>query len=112
MELPITILEIFDGTAVMKLPINDFEKLNFDDKMIVYHLWHAAVIGDSITYDQSYRYGLKLRDLFLELCSKKEEIVKASKENKSINDIYDTIEEYTKNILIHQHLLFVLLLHL
>lgn len=93
--MEINIIEIFDGTAVLKLPIKGFDGLNFDDKMIAYHLWHAAVIGDSITYDQSYRYGLQLRDLFLELYSKKENI-------KRINsEVYSKIDEYTKNILIH-----------
>ncbi len=93
--MDIKILEIFDGISVIKLPVKGFEELSFDDKMIAYHLWHAAVAGDSITYAQSYRYGLNLRDLFLELCSKKEEVKKIDE------GVYEKIEEYTKKILIN-----------
>lgn len=93
--MDIHILEIFDGTSIIKLPIKGFEELSFSDKMVTYHLWHAAIAGDSITYDQNYRYGLKLRDLFLELCSKKDEIIQIDEK------IYNKIEEYTKKILIH-----------
>lgn len=93
--MDIKILEIFDGISVIRLPVRGFEYLSLEDKMIAYHLWQASVVGDSITYDQSYRYGLRLRDLFLELCSKKEDIIKIDK------GLFEKIEEYTKKILIN-----------
>ena len=86
-SIEVSILEIADGMAVLKLPAPGFEELSFDEKMAIYNLWQAAAIGDSITWDQNYRYGLALRDLFLGLAEKE--------------DCPENIKDYAKKLCIH-----------
>jgi dipeptidyl-peptidase-3 len=87
----IKILEYVDGYAVMQLPVWDFEKLTLKEKLLTYYLWHASIAGDRIAYDQSYKYGIELRDFFLDILGYKRDIRK---------DIYEKILTYTKCIVI------------
>ncbi len=87
----IKILEYVGEYAVIELPIWGFEKLSLKDKLLTYYLWHASVAGDRIAYEQNYRYGLMLRDFFLDLISYKK-YIRA--------DVYDKILLYAKNIVI------------
>jgi len=88
----IKILEYVGEYASLQLPVWGFEKLSLKDKLLTYHLWHACVAGDRICYAQNYRYGLALRDFFLDLIVYKKYIR---------NDTYKKILLYTKNIIIN-----------
>ena len=91
MENDVEILEFVEDTVVMKLPVPGFQDLVLKDKLISYHLWHAAVAGDGIIYDQNYRHGLALRNLFLDLL----------KQRSKINpDLSEKFELYTKKLLL------------
>ncbi len=93
---PVKIVEYVETTAILELPVPGFENLSLNDKLIAYHLWHASVAGDAITYDQNYKHALYLRDLFLDLIMYKKEIEKdAGKET------HNKIETYTKKILLN-----------
>ncbi len=88
----IKIQEYVGEYAVLELPVWGFEKLSLKDKLLTYYLWHASVAGDRIAYAQNYKYGLLLRDFFLELICYRKDIR---------SDVYDKILLYTKNIVIH-----------
>lgn len=91
-EIKIKILEYVDGYAVMQMPVWGFEKLTLKDKLLINYLWHASVAGDRIAYDQSYAYGLELRDFFLDILGYKKGIKK---------DVYEKILLYAKSIVIN-----------
>ena len=38
-------------------------KLTLDEKMLVWHLYQAAIAGRDIYYDQRYRHNLAMRDI-------------------------------------------------
>jgi len=67
MDMKIKVLERVEDCAILVLPIEGFEDLSLKDKILTYYLWHASIAGDRITYDQNYRYGIKLRDFFLDI---------------------------------------------
>ena len=91
MNLNIKVLEFVDEYALLELPMWGFEKLSLKEKLLVYYLWHAAVAGDRITYDQNYQYGLELRDFFLDILQFERDISK---------ELYDKILLYTKKIIL------------
>ncbi|MGV8150313.1 MAG: dipeptidyl-peptidase 3 family protein [Candidatus Woesearchaeota archaeon] len=93
--MEIKIFELVDGTSIIQLPIEGFDRLKLNDKMMIYHLWHAGVHGDSIAWDQNYRYGIQLRELFLGLYEKKDEIQSLSKK------LWKEIDTYTKKMMIN-----------
>lgn len=92
MNTKIKILEYVGDYAVLILPIKGFDKLSLKDKLLSYYLWHASVAGDRIFYAQNYRYGIALRDFFLDIISYKKYIR---------NDVYNKILLYAKNIIIN-----------
>ncbi len=85
-------VEWIEQVAVLKLDVPGFDKLALKDKIIAYHLWHAAVIGDAITYDQSYKHGLELRDLFLGIINHVDKVDSGA---------YEKIKRYTRKILLN-----------
>jgi len=88
----IKILEYVGEYAVLELPIKGFDKLSLKDKLLTYYLWHASVAGDKIFYAQNYKYGIALRDFFLDIITYKKDIRQ---------DVYNKILLYTKNLLIN-----------
>lgn len=88
----IRILEKVGEFCLLDLPVSGFQELSLSEKLLAYHLWHAAVAGDSITYDQNYSYGLHLRDLFIGL---------ADYACKMDDNLSSKILEYTKLIIIN-----------
>ncbi|MGD9903509.1 MAG: peptidase M49 [Vicinamibacterales bacterium] len=59
------LLERVDDAAVVQLYADGFADLPLDQKLLIWHLYEAALAGRDIYYDQRYRLGLAMRD-FLE----------------------------------------------
>ena len=92
---PVKILEYVENIAVLELPVPGFELLSLEEKLVAYHLWQAAAIGDSITWDQNYRHGLLLRNTFLGLLTFKKEIEALDPA------LFRKLETFTKKILVN-----------
>jgi len=61
------LLEQIDDAAVVQLYAEGFTKLGLDDKILVWHLYRAALAGRDIYYDQRYRHNLAMRDILEEI---------------------------------------------
>jgi dipeptidyl-peptidase-3 len=60
-------LEQVDDAAVVQLYADGFANLTREDKVLVWHLYQAAVAGRDIYYDQRYRHNLAMRDILEEI---------------------------------------------
>jgi dipeptidyl-peptidase-3 len=60
-------LEQIDDAAVVQLYADGFAKLTHDEKVLVWHLYRAALAGRDIYYDQRYRHNLAMRDILEEI---------------------------------------------
>src|SRR5436190_10076729 len=56
-------LERVDDAAVVQLYADGFSALSLRDRMLVWHLYQAAVAGRDIFYDQRYAHNLEMRDV-------------------------------------------------
>lgn len=61
------LLERVDDAAVVQLYADGFEKLPLQQKVLVWHLYQAALAGRDIYYDQRYRYSLEMRTVLEEI---------------------------------------------
>jgi dipeptidyl-peptidase III len=59
------LLERVDEAAIVQLYADGFTHLPADQKVLLWHLYQAALAGRDIYYDQRHRHGLEMRD-FLE----------------------------------------------
>jgi dipeptidyl-peptidase-3 len=57
------LLETVDDAAVVQLYADGFAALDRRDKILVWHLYLAALAGRDIYYDQRYAHNLEMRDL-------------------------------------------------
>src|SRR6266542_3733161 len=80
-------LEQIDDAAVVQLYADGFEKLTPNERVLVWHLYRAALAGRDIYFDQRYRHNLAMRDIL-------EEIVTHS--GGLDPEIRDEITRYTK----------------
>jgi len=53
--------ESFADLGILRYKVNGFDKLNLDQKKLVYYLTQAGLAGRDIMYDQNYRHNLKIR---------------------------------------------------
>ena len=60
-------LEQIDDAAVVQLYADGFAALPLQDKILVWHLYQAAIAGRDIYYDQRYRHNLAMRDILEEI---------------------------------------------
>ena len=60
-------LEQIDEAAVVQLYADGFAGLATRDKILVWHLYQAALAGRDIYYDQRYRHSLAMRDILEEI---------------------------------------------
>jgi len=60
-------LEQIDDAAVVQLYADGFLELTRDEKVLVWHLYEAALAGRDIYYDQRYRHNLAMRDILEEI---------------------------------------------
>jgi len=56
-------LEQIDDAAVVQLYADGFAALSHDERLLVWHLYQAALAGRDIYYDQRYRHALPMRDI-------------------------------------------------
>jgi dipeptidyl-peptidase-3 len=61
------LLEQVEDAAVVQLYADGFEELPLDAKILVYHLYEAALAGRGIYYDQRYPHNLEMRDVLEEI---------------------------------------------
>jgi len=57
------LLERVDEAAVVQVYADDFAPLPLRDKMLIWHLYQAAIAGRDIFYDQRYAHNLEMRDV-------------------------------------------------
>jgi dipeptidyl-peptidase-3 len=60
-------LEQIDDAAVVQLYADGFVELSPNDRILVWHLYQAALAGRDIYYDQRYRHNLAMRDILEEI---------------------------------------------
>ena len=53
--------ESFADLGILRYKVNGFDKLNLDQKKLVYYLTQAGLAGRDIMYDQNYRHNLEIR---------------------------------------------------
>jgi dipeptidyl-peptidase-3 len=61
------LLEQIDDAAVVQLYADGFTTLSREQKILTWHLYHAALAGRDIFYDQRYRHNLAMRDVLEEI---------------------------------------------
>src|SRR5215217_5127354 len=61
------LLEQVDDAAVAQLYADGFTALPLDQKLLIWHLYQAAVAGRDIYYDQRYAHNLEMRDVIEEI---------------------------------------------
>jgi dipeptidyl-peptidase-3 len=57
------LLERVDEAAVVQLYADAFEALPVDQRILIWHLYQAAIAGRDIFYDQRYAHNLDMRDV-------------------------------------------------
>jgi dipeptidyl-peptidase III len=61
------LLEQIDDAAVVQLYADGFVSLPLDQKILIWHLYQAALAGRDIYYDQRYVHNLVMRDVLEEI---------------------------------------------
>jgi dipeptidyl-peptidase-3 len=61
------LLEQVDDAAVVQLYADGFEALPLDQKILIWHLYQAALAGRDIFYDQRYHLALEMRGVLEEI---------------------------------------------
>ena len=57
------LLEQIDDAAVVQIYADGFSQLAVKEKVLIWHLYQAAIAGRDIFYDQKYAHSLELRDV-------------------------------------------------
>jgi dipeptidyl-peptidase-3 len=81
------LLERVDDAAVAQLYADGFAALPLDQKLLIWHLYGAALAGRDIYYDQRYVHNIEMRDVLEELITHPDGIDPATMEE---------IQRYTK----------------
>ena len=68
------LLERVDDAAVAQLYADGFTTLPLDQKILIWHLYQAALAGRDIYYDQRYAHNLEMRDILEEILTHSEGI--------------------------------------
>ncbi len=61
------LLERVDDAAVAQLYADGFSSLPLDQKILIWHLYQAALAGRDIYYDQRYAHNLEMREILEEI---------------------------------------------
>src|SRR5687767_12780187 len=61
------LLERVDDAAVAQLYADGFSELPLDQKLLIWHLYQAALAGRDIFYDQRYAHNLEMRGILEEI---------------------------------------------
>ena len=81
------LLERVDDAAVAQLYADGFASLPLDQKILIWHLYRAALAGRDIYYDQRYAHNLEMREVLEEIMTHAAGIEPA---------VLTEIERYTK----------------
>jgi len=81
------LLERVDEAAVVQLYADGFTALPLREKILIYHLYRAALAGRDIYYDQRYAHNLAMRDVLEEIVTHPDGIAQ---------ETFDEIQRYTK----------------
>ena len=73
------LLERIDDAAVVQLYADGFAALPLDQKVLMWHLYQAALAGRDIYYDQRYRHNLEMRDLLEALVTHEHALVPSTR---------------------------------
>jgi dipeptidyl-peptidase-3 len=60
------LVEKVGKVAIVQLYADGFEELSLDDRILAFYLYRAALAGRDITYDQTHRHGLTIRNILEE----------------------------------------------
>jgi dipeptidyl-peptidase III len=72
-------LEQIDEAAVVQLYADGFTELLPNDRILVWHLYRAALAGRDIYYDQRYRHNLAMRDILEEILTHADGVPEATR---------------------------------
>jgi dipeptidyl-peptidase-3 len=72
------LLERVDNVAVVQLYADGFEQLALREKVLIWHLYEAALAGRDIYYDQRHALNLEIRDLLEAIARHPEEVAPES----------------------------------
>ena len=61
------LLERIDDAAIAQLYADGFETLDLREKVLIWHLYNAALAGRDIFYDQRYEHNLEMREVLEEI---------------------------------------------
>jgi dipeptidyl-peptidase-3 len=61
------LLEQVDDAAVVQLYADGFDALPLNEKILIWHLYRAALAGRDIYYDQRYAHNLEMREVLEEI---------------------------------------------
>jgi dipeptidyl-peptidase-3 len=81
------LLERVDEAAVVQLYADGFCDLSLNDRILVWHLYQAALAGRDIFYDQRYAHSLEMRDVLEAILTHAEHVDPAARTE---------LERYTK----------------
>jgi dipeptidyl-peptidase-3 len=81
------LLERVDDAAVVQLYADGFDRLPAKEKILIWHLYQAALGGRDIYYDQRYAHNLAMRDILEEIITHPDGIEPATLQD---------IQRYTK----------------
>ncbi len=61
------LLERIDDAAIAQIYADGFEALELREKVLIWHLYNAALAGRDIFYDQRYEHNLEMREVLEEI---------------------------------------------
>jgi len=61
------LLERVDDAAVAQIYADGFDELPLEEKLLIWHLYQAALAGRDIYFDQRYAHNLEMRDVLEEI---------------------------------------------
>jgi hypothetical protein len=89
-HIPPVLLEQIDEAAVVQLYADGFEGLPLTQKVLIWHLYQAALAGRDIYFDQRYGRALEMREVLEEI------LVHATVGHGAAADVLAEIRRYTK----------------
>ena len=89
------LLEQVDDVAVVQYYADGFTSLPIDQKVLIWHLYQAALAGRDIYFDQRYRHGLTMRAILEQI------LVHGSVEDPDLADVLAEVRRYTKLFWVH-----------
>jgi len=72
------LLERVEDAAVVQLYADGFHDIPLDQKILIYHLYQAALAGRDIYYDQRYAHNLEMREILEEILTHADGIDRAT----------------------------------